>query len=154
MKKIIAFIFLNILCLTSCNTTNFNKITLPYVENPRLISINGERLYDLAINQKENLVVIFTVDNCAPCSQAKEELTALASLSYFNIYNVDLTNISQNDYQYIVDASTYANSAYAFEEYGEDLYLPLAYIFAYQGVIITFENYFVDNILTYVNSNA
>ena len=69
MKKIIAFIFLNILCLTSCNTTNFNKITLPYVENPRLVSISGEKLYDLAINQKENLVVIFTVDNCASCSR-------------------------------------------------------------------------------------
>lgn len=154
MKRLIAFIFLNILCLTSCDTSNFTKINLPYVENPRLVSISGERLYDLAINQKENLVVIFAVDNCASCSQAKEELAALANLSYFNIYSVDLTNISESDYQYIVDATTYANSAYAFKEYGEDLYLPLAYIFAYQGVIITFENYFVDNILTYVNSNA
>ena len=146
-------LLLMVLLLSSCKHDNFAKIDFPYAENGQIITVNGEKLYDLTINETASLACIFTIDNCATCHDAVSQLEVLCKIEHFNIYQINLTTITQEDYQYIVDATSYANDAYKFPEYGEALSLPIMYIFAYQGVIITFQEYFVDNILKYVNMN-
>ncbi len=151
--KYLSLLTLPLLLIGCTERSNFNKLTLPRVEYGRLVTISGEELYDMVINEVTTMLVLFSVDSCASCSEAKEELEGLAELGHFNVYNVDLTNITSEDYQYIVDTTSYANDAYAFNDYGDELYLPQLYLFAYQGVVVTFDDYFVDNIIDYINLN-
>ncbi len=125
------------------------KITFDYVENGKIVTISGQQLYSQTILKSQSLAVLFGVDNCASCSSAYDKLDAYSKTMHCNTYYINMTKISENDYQYIVDATSYANEAYAFPSYGETLNLPIMYLFSHQGVILTANDLFVDYLTKY-----
>lgn len=145
-------LFLTTICLTSCNPKPFKKVIFNYTANPQLLKISGKELYNLAITSTKSLAVFYSVEGCAGCNALKEQMKAYAKKESCNIYYVDMTTIQKEDYNYVVDASVYANSYHEFPAYGQTLTLPFMDIYAYQGIVWRFNDQFIDYLLKYAET--
>lgn len=147
MNKFIAFCFIPVL-LSSCAKPS-TKIVFEKVDDGKIITISGQQLYMEAILKSKSMAVLFGVENCINCKDGYDQLDGYAKLMNCNTYYVDITNIDETNYKKIVDATSYANDAYKFPEYGEELLLPEMYLFSHQGVILKTQNNFVDYLNRY-----
>lgn len=129
------------------------KLVLDYVENGELIEINATQLYDLVITRGRDSVVLFTIEGCSACEEAKTDFSSYAEGFHMNLYTVDMTYVSltSDDYLKIVNTTTYLDSIYHFPE-GEELSFPLAYFYKQKGVALTRQTYFVDALRQYVTT--
>ncbi len=152
-NKLLFLLFPLILC--GCNNSSNFNIVIPYKENGQFIELNGQELYQKVVDDKETLVCLFAIDDCYECNRAKENFSLYALNKHCDLYFVNMSNVNQDDYTYIYQATTYLNGIYAFPNYGSTLELPLAYIFKDQDVVITFNEDFVaklDKYITITNS--
>lgn len=147
MNKFFAFLFVPFL-LSSCSK-QMNKIIFEKVENGGIVTISGHQLYMDAILKSKSMAVLFGVEDCINCKDGYDQLDGYGKLMNCNTYYVNITNIDEKDYQKIIDATSYANDAYKFPDYGEELLLPEMYLFSHQGVILVAQNNFVDYLNKY-----
>lgn len=137
-------ILLSAFSLLSCVNTNKVKYQLNKVDDGQLIQINGEQLYNLSIEQKENVVCLFKIDNCASCSYAFTQTNEFCKLNQCIMYYIDIGTTDEENYNKIVSATTYVDDYYAFKEYGSPLELPIVYFFLDQAVVFTVSDNFID----------
>lgn len=135
--------FAMIFSLISCSK-NYPKYHLSRVSEGELLQINGEELYDLSITNSENVVCLFKIDNCASCSYAFEQTEQFCKLNYCRMYYIDIGTTSEEQYNKIIEATSYVDDLYAFKEYGSPLELPLVYFFLEQTVVYSVKENFVD----------
>ncbi|MGM9873673.1 MAG: hypothetical protein ACI31G_01970 [Bacilli bacterium] len=146
MKKLrnSLFLFVAILSIASCSKNNKIKYQLPKVDEGQLIEIDGSTLFDLAITNSENVVCLFKIDNCSSCSYAFEQTEQFCKKNYCVMYTINIGTTTEEQYNKIVEATTYIDDLYAFKEYGSSLELPIAYFFLEQTVVYTVSENFVD----------
>ena len=130
------------------------KLVLDYVENGGLNEINPTQLYDLVITRGKDSFVLFSVEGCLSCEQAKTDLNSYGIGYHMNFYYVNMSTIevNSNEYLKIVNTTTYLDSLYAFPEADKASY-PLVYFFKERGVALTRQTYLVDALRQYVTTS-
>lgn len=149
MKKILSLLFASASLVACSNGYNGPKVSIPFVEDGKLVTLSGQQLYETVVTNSENSIVLFGVDNCASCALAVDDMSAFAEMKKCNVYYVNITHMDIEEYNYVVNATTAVDSLYAFPSYGEEVSLPKLYIFMDKGVALTFSTNFVDNLLQY-----
>ena len=155
MKKSRFLSLLAIPFLLSCNKVpeyDGIKIQLNYAENGGLVEITPDILYERAITFKKDEVVLFTVNGCSHCLEAKEQVNSYAVASHIIIHQINISNIDleNGDYDTIVATTTYLDKLYEFPPI-EEASFPTMYMFKKQGVAMVKNSNFVDNLRMYVD---
>jgi hypothetical protein len=136
--------------MASCSPSVDTRISIPRSKSSGLKDIDASLVYDKAITNKENIIVLLGIDNCSDCTYAKEQCNSYARLKEIDIFYLNFSNMVDGDYNKIYQASRYANEAYSLPEVEEEILLPLCYIFSLQGVISAFSDNFVSKLDTYI----
>lgn len=149
MRKVLILSLLGLSLIGCTKPYDGPKVKIPKVEHGQMITLSGDELYEKVITDSENSIVLFGVDNCQACNDAKQQVGDYAILKSVNTYYVNITHMDEDEYNKIVLATSYIDSVYAFPSYGEEISLPNVYVFMEKAVALKFENNFVDNLLTY-----
>lgn len=130
------------------------KLVVDYVENGSLIELQPVQLYDLVITRGKDAVVLFSIDGCSTCEQAKIDFSSYAKGYHMNLYTVNMSFVLPNsdEYAYILNSTTYLDGLYSFPNIEEASY-PLAYFYKQKGVALTRQSNFIDALRMYVSTN-
>lgn len=137
--------------LMSCKPMVDNRVILERSSSGGgLTTTNGQAIYEKAIDEQKNIVVLLGIDDCLSCTEAKDQCDAYGRLKVCDIYYVNLSTIDEEQYNYLLRATSYINDAYSLPEYGKEISLPKCYIFSLQGVVIAFSDNYVSKLDTFV----
>lgn len=142
--KFLAFLLMP--CLLSSCSHGYSGARYEIVRSSQgaLVQIDASTLYEKTITNSEAIVVLFSQQNCAACTSAKEDIESYCLLESVVMYNVDLSSVGKDDYDIIRSTTNYYSELYALPEFGEDLLLPIVYFYLEQSVVYTVDNNFVD----------
>lgn len=155
IKKLLTLLTIPFLCACQ-QVPNYDgpKLVLDYVENGSLNEISGVQLYDLVITRGKDSVVLFSIEGCSSCEEAKREMNSFAAGYHVNLYTVNMSNIPVNsdEYLYVVNSTIYLDSLYRFPDV-ENASYPLVYFYKEKGVALTRQNNIVDALRMYVTTS-
>lgn len=154
MRKNKLFFLALIPLLVSCQEIpeyEGDKLQLKYVEEGGLVRTTPDALYTDVISKGEDKVVLFTVDGCASCEEAKSQIHSFGVGFHCEIdeINMNSINIGGGDYDKIVATTNYLDDLYEFPEITEEATYPMMYMFKSRGVAMVKQYNFIDTLRMY-----
>lgn len=154
MRKNKLFFLALIPLLVSCQQIpeyEGEKIQLQYAEEGGLFQITADTLYTNVITKGEDRVVLFTIDGCASCEEAKSQIQSFGVGFHCKIdeINMNSINIAAGDYDKIVATTNYLDDVYEFPEITEETTYPKMYMFKQRGVAMVKQSNFIDALRMY-----
>lgn len=139
-------VFLLMACLLSSCSHGYSGARYEIVRSSQgaLVQIDASTLYEKTITNSEAIVVLFSQQNCAVCTTAKEDIESYCLIESVVMYIVDLSIVTEAEYNVIRSTTNYYSELYALPEFGEDLLLPIVYFYLEQSVVYTVDNNFID----------
>ena len=155
-KILLSLALLPVLC--SCTIlpdyNNGLKVQITASENGGLIETAPSEVYEYLITSSNSGLLYLGSSTCSTCIEASKQLDAYGKKNDLMIMSVEMNGITEENYQYLFDTTSFTGAAFALPSYGEDLYLPVLYLFLGldegSGVVSTCDNYFVDFLRKYV----
>lgn len=105
MKKILLTLLMVPFALACSNKNSGTKIKLEKVDNPGLEIVDGKHMYDNAFTEKKNSIYYIGDNTCSACITLKQELDAWCTKNSARIYEIEYTNITEQDQKYIEDST-------------------------------------------------
>lgn len=150
-NKLVLLLFLPL--LISCSKVpeyEGIKIQLEYAEEGGLFLSTPDLMYSDVISKGKDKVVLFTVDGCAACNEAKTQINSFGVGFHCKIdeINMNSIDIAGGDYDKIVATTTYLDDLYEFPKI-DDATFPMLYMFKSRGVAMVKQDNFIDALRMY-----